>query len=277
MESGRLDKDMISEPRLWRLALELSDTSIEVALTCAAQDNSLIWRTLPLDKAAPSRLRAIEDVIYDNPLLLCDFGHVDVVVDTPDFTVIPGGITDPACINAIADASFAETDVSTEAMICPLPQLGASIVMRMAADEAGFMRRTFYNVRFHHHLEPLCRHFYGYGQTTRNAGSMFAHLRPGAVDVMAFGSDSLRMANSFRFSDTADAVYYILASRQMLGMEISDELILSGNAGARGAVIPVLREYIGSVMPAVFPSALMRCGHDAIQAPLELIVLPPCE
>ena len=106
---------------------------------------------------------------------------------------------------------------------------------------------------------------------------MFAHLRAGAIDIMAFGSGQLRMANSFRYSDTADAVYYILASRQMLGMDMSAELILSGDTAARAAVTPILREYIGSVMPAVFPSALMRCGHDAIHAPLDLILLPSCE
>lgn len=276
MESGRLDKDMISEPRLWRLALGLGESTIDVVLTCTVQDNSLIWRTIPLDLSAPSRLRAIEDAVYDNPLLLCDFGRVDVVADIPDATVIPGGIESADCIEAIAESSFAGAVAPSETFLCALPQLDAAIVMRMDAAEAGFLRRTFYNVRFHHHLEPLCRHFYGHSQLG-NGGKMFAHLRAGAIDIMAFGSGQLRMANSFRYSDTADAVYYILASRQMLGMDMSAELILSGDTAARAAVTPILREYIGSVMPAVFPSALMRCGHDAIHAPLDLILLPSCE
>lgn len=277
MESGRLDKEMISEPRLWRLAIGLREASIDVALTCTVQDNSLIWRTIPIDKASPSRLRALEDAIYDNPLLLCDFGRVDVVVDTADFAVIPGGVESDDCIGAIAEATLTPAEAPTEIFTCRLPQLDAAIVMRMDAAEAGFLRRTFYNVRFHHHMEPLCHHFCGYDRLGRSSRRMFVHMRPGAVDLLAFGADSLRMSNSFRYQDPADAVYYILASRQMLGMGADDEVLLSGDSEARAAVTPVLREYIGSVMPAIFPSALMRCGHDAIHAPFDLILIPSCE
>ena len=268
---------MISEPRLWRLAIGLGAAAMDVAVTCTVQDNSLIWRTIPLDMSGGSRLRAIEDAIYDNPLLLSDFGRVDVVADTPDMTVVPAAIESADCRSAVLDATIGLPEQPVEQMSSELPELGAAIAMRMDAAEVGFLRRTYYNVRFHHHLAPLCRHFYGHNSLGRSAGKMFAHLREGAVDIMAFGAGQLRMANSFRYTDPADAVYYILASRRMLGMTADDELLLSGLSDARAAVTPVLREYIGSVMPAVFPSALMRCGHDAMQAPLDLILLPTCE
>jgi hypothetical protein len=277
MESGRLERDMISESRLWRLAIGLGDASIDVVLTCSAQDNSLIWRTIPLDKSADSRLRAIEDAIYDNPLLLCDFGWVDVVVDTTDVAVIPGTITSDDCINDIAEATFGKSEDPVETMSSPLHGLDASIVMRMNVAEAGFFRRTYYNVKFHHRLAPLCRHFYGHNSLGRSSGKMFAHLKAGSVDIMAFGAEQLRIANSFRCQGVADAVYFILATRKMLGMTADDELLLSGDPDVRVEATPVLREYIGCVMPVVFPSELMRCGHDAIHAPLELIILPSCE
>jgi len=250
---------------------------MDVVLTCTVQDNSLIWRTIPLDMSGGSRLRAIEDAIYDNPLLLSDFGQVDVVADTPDMTVVPASVTSADIRADILDSTIGVPESSVEYMSSDLPGLDAIIAMRMDSAEAGFLRRTYYNVRFHHHLAPLCRHFYGHNSLGRSAGKMFAHLREGTVDVMAFGAGQLRMANSFRCTDTTDTVYYILASRRMLGMTADDELLLSGLSGARAAATPVLREYIGSVMPAVFPSALMRCGRDAIYAPLDLILLSTCE
>jgi hypothetical protein len=106
---------------------------------------------------------------------------------------------------------------------------------------------------------------------------MFAHIRRDTIDIMAFGTGQIRMANSFHYSDNTDAIYYIMAARQLLGMDISDELLLSGLPEPRAAITPILREYIGSVMPAVFPAALMSYGHDAINAPLDLILLPSCE
>lgn len=268
---------MISEPRLWRLAIGLGATSMEVVLTCSVQDNSLIWRTIPLDMSGGSRLRAIEDAVYDNPLLLSDFGRVDVVLDTPDMTVVPGCIVSAECRTDMLDASIGEPEQPSCTLCSDLPELDAAIVMRMDSAEAGFFRRTYYNVRFHHHIAPLCRYFYSHDSLGRNAGKMFAHFRTGAVDVMAFGAGQLRIANSFRYTDPTDAVYYILAVRRMLNMTADDELLLSGLAESKAAVMPVLREYIGSVMPVVFPSVLMRCGHDAIHAPFDLILLPTCE
>ena len=73
MESGRLDKEMISQPELWRLVLLVGADRLDVALYPPVAREEMIWRTFPYDHAAESPLKALEDIIYDNPLLLCDF------------------------------------------------------------------------------------------------------------------------------------------------------------------------------------------------------------
>ena len=54
MEQNRLDKDLIKDPRLWRLALRIDDKKMHVVLFCSVEDNSLIYREIPLDTAAVS-------------------------------------------------------------------------------------------------------------------------------------------------------------------------------------------------------------------------------
>ena len=49
MEQNRLDKDLIKDPRLWRLALRIDDKKMHVVLFCSVEDNSLIYREIPLD------------------------------------------------------------------------------------------------------------------------------------------------------------------------------------------------------------------------------------
>ena len=57
----------------------------------------------------------------------------------------------------------------------------------------------------------------------------------------------------------------------------TDELQLIGDRTVRDAVAPMLRNYVTYVMPAIFPAASMRMGHDAVKTPFDLILLLLCE
>lgn len=275
MNQGNLDRNLISEPRLWRMGLRIGRDAVDVVLFCTVEDNSLIHRRISLDKAAPSMLKALEDVIYENPLLLSDFLRVDCVVETDRFTVVPAGITEPDVRDKIMGEVF--DGFEGEIIVNELSGQNATILMGLDSDFAGFLRRTFNNPRIHHHLEPLCRYFHSKSRLG-NSGKMYACLRDGRVDVMSFGRDTLSMANTFNYRDPMDAVYYILSCRKMLNLDAgSDEMYIAGDGAARETIMTALREYLGYVMPAIFPSSMFKAGKDAMHAPFDLIVLPLCE
>lgn len=276
-ENVRLEKDLIKEPQLWRLALRIEKTMLHAVLFNTIEDNSLIYRKISLDAAAPSQLKAIEDAIYENPLLLSDFARVDCVIDTDCFMVVPPEITSTEVREKIMSEAFPDFD--GEIVACTIADGEAVILMGLAHEFAGFLRRTFNNPRLHHHLSPLCKYFFhksrhGVGNTAK----MYAILRAGKVDVIVVGCDSLKMANTFIFRDPMDAVYYILSCRQQLGMNsTSDEMFLAGSPSARESVAPTLRQYLSYVMPVIFPSEMFKAGKEAMKAPFDLIVLPLCE
>lgn len=111
-----------------------------------------------------------------------------------------------------------------------------------------------------------------------NAGKMYAHIHNNQLDLLSFGKDTLRLANSYAFRDPMDAVYYILACRKMLNLDPgSDEMLIAGDNSVREAITPTLREYLAYVMPVIFPSSMFKAGKDALNAPFDLIVLPLCE
>ena len=86
------------------------------------------------------------------------------------------------------------------------------------------------------------------------------------------------LANTFSFSDPMDAVYYILACRNRIGLDPhNDELLLSGDASVREKILPMLRTYLARVMPMIFPPQMFKSGKDAMIAPFDLIVTPICE
>lgn len=274
MQTDSFDKDSIGEPSLWRLYLRLGEKRLDAMLYNVATDNVLRYRAFPLDNPA-GRLKALEEVVYDNPVLLADFRSVDVIVESSLFTIIPAEISDRELQRDIFDAQL-PGNADSEMFLSTLNAQNAVIAAGADPEILRFLRRTFNNPPLHHHLEPLCRYFHDKSRIG-NAGKMYAHLRERHVDILLFGRDTLRLANSFPINDPMDAVYFIIATRQQLGLNPdSDELILAGDNTLREAVTPVLREYLTYVMPAIFPSTMYRAGKEALKAPFDLILMPLC-
>ena len=270
-----LDKDLIKEPRLWRMALRIDEKKLHVVLFCSVEDNSLIYRELSLDPAAQSLQKAIEEAIYDNPLLLSDFAHVDCVIDAKKFTIIPSEIDDYDLQRSIFNETFPSFE--GEIIANELKESNANILMGVQQDLINFLRRTFNNPEILHHLTPLCTYF-NRKNRLGNTGKMYAYIHDNRLDLLAFGKDSLKLANSFDFRDPMDVVYYILACRDMLKLDPgSDEMLIAGDNSVREAITPTLREYLAYVMPVIFPSSMFKAGKDALNAPFDLIVLPLCE
>lgn len=277
MNDQRLTKDMIGQPRLWRMAMLIDADALDVILYSTVEDNSLIYRHIPLDRAAQSRLKAVEDAVYDNDLLLCDFDRVDCVLRTPRYAFVPaGGDADTALADAAARELWGRYDAERETIVNSTGT-GTTLVMSVDRDLAGFIGRTFNNAPIHHCLTPLCRYF---ASTSRrgNTSKMHIHVRGNMLDIIAFGDGALKLATSHRVSCADDALYYIMASAGVCGFDVTtDEMLLNVDASMRADLTTALRQYVNYVMPIIFPSAMFKAGKESLNAPFELIVIPICE
>ncbi len=274
-ENTALNKELIDNPQLWKLALRVEKTALQVVLYNIIEDNSLIYRKIEFDKASTSLQKSLEEAIYENPLLLSDFARIDCVIETDCFAIVPPEISTIEVQEKIISASFPEFD--GEIVPCPITEQSATIVMGVESEIIGFIRRTFNNPRLHHHLSPLCRYFMHKSQAG-NSTKMYACISQGNIDVMAFAGGNLLMANTFAYRYPIDAVYYIMACRQILKLDnSSNELFLAGSPSARESIASTLRQHLTYVMPVIFPSAMFKAGKEAMKAPFDLIVLPLCE
>ncbi len=270
-----LNKDLISDPCLWRLALRICEKKLHIVLFCSVEDNSLIYREIDLNPAAQSLHKVLEEIIYDNPLLLSDFARVDCVIETNKFTIIPYEIDNVDIQEKIFNKTF--PNFEGKIIECGISELKTTILMGLPDDLLNFLRRTFNNPKIVHNLVPLCVYFHRKSRLG-NAGKMYAYIHDNHLDLLSFGRDSLSFANSFEFREPIDTVYYIFACRQMLNLDAgSDEMLIAGDNAMREAITPTLREYLAYVMPVIFPAAMLKTGKEAMNAPFDLIVLPLCE
>jgi hypothetical protein len=275
MNNSPLQASLVPHPQLSRLALRVCNNAIDVVVISGVEDNSLIWHRIDLDAAAETPLKALEDAVYQNPLLLADFSAIDVLIDTPRRLVVPAHA---AAADSI-EKMFAELypDEQYEIITTPIDSNGTTIAIADDVERINFIRRTFNNPHIADRIVPLCRYF-GIKNRLGNAGKFHIHLSDESIDIIAYGADGLLMANTFASTDANDDLYYVLAAARSLDFDNNnDQMLLSGNAARREALIPLLRRYISYVMPVIFPSAMFKAGKDSLSAPFELITLPLCE
>lgn len=269
-----LDKDMITEPRMWQLVMEPTAGALSVMAFSPIEHHCLIASDLPYPPEADSG-RAFKDAVYDNPLLLSDFQRITVLLPTRHFLLLPDIMTDRGASMALFRKAFPAADDGrpSEILSQELPGLRARMLLEIDSDMLGFLRRTFNNPHITHPLVPLALYFKG-KHPNRSSGKMIANLRRERVDIVILGDASPLVMNTFDIRDPMDAVYYIMACRQACSLRPTDEIILAGDSSCRRAVTPHLRRFIRYVMPAIFPSMMTRSGRASLSVPFEMIVSP---
>ena len=264
----------IRHPERWTLILRVGISDVRFILYSDEEEDSLISRSLPLEMSGRDYLSALENCIYDNPVLIQDFKQVIVSVESSHFVVLPAEISDEDVRSEILDYMYAND--SGECCSCEVLPEKVSMAYTMPKGVVAFLQRTFNMPKIVHHLVPLCTYS---AIKSENSGvaKMFVHLYNSRMDLCAFRKGELQVANTFYYRNEEEAAYYILNAWQTYGMDsLADELQLTGDKSVRDFLMPLLRKYISYVMAIIFPASAMKLGQDAIKAPFDLILLSQC-
>lgn len=260
----------IRNPQTWKLALRVDSDCVRLVAYSEVEQNSLVNKVVQLEGSEDNFLRSLENCIYDNPVFLLDFKQVNIEVTSQRFIVVPDDFSEGQAIDAFC-ALFGSIrgDIVTNA----LPHCHAQTVFEIPQGVLQFFNRTFSNCTVFHHLTLTCEHF---AAKSINAGvnREFVYLHDGCADLFVFKGTDFSFTNSYTCHTPDDAIFFILNAWKLFGLNAtSDELQIIGDRSVRDVIAPVLRNYITYVMPAIFPAASMRMGHDAMKSPFDLILL----
>lgn len=275
MTDSKLDKDLVKDPSICTMLVRVGAGRVDVAVYSAMMDNSLIYRSIPVDTPEVSPVKALEEVVYDNPLMLCDFRKVYILTDSRDYALIPAAIEDESTAKKIFEALNPAFKGNVE--VVTTSTRNATMAYGIESELGGFVNRTFPTATVMPHLLPLVRYFAtkpGRGNSRR----MLCNLRPASLDIVVIDGNSLMQANTIDFNAPMDAAYHILSSVSLNRLDPqSDEVLLAGDRKMREQLTPTLRNYLARVMPAIFPPQMFRAGREAMHAPFDLIITPLCE
>ena len=272
--SNRTQDIDIRNPELWTLVIRLDETSLKFILYCEEEENSLISRELHLDDKAGDYLKALENCVYDNPVLIQDYKQVAVSVHSSRFVILPAEAGDEDTMLDIMDYMYA--DDNCDSVQCDLEGGKTSVAFSVPRGVVAFLQRTFNMPKIVHSLVPLCLYS---AKKSEKSGitKMYAHVCNDCLDVCVFRKGELMLANTFKLRDVEEASFYLLNVWQSLGLDVmTDELQLSADKSVRDVLTPQLRKYITYVMPIIFPASAVKIGQDAMKAPFDLILLSQC-
>lgn len=265
-----LTQDLIKDTSKFRLLLRVGPAGAHAVVFAPDADGSLISAALPYEEGRET-LAALQDVIYDNPLILGEFADTIIVMEPQAVIPLPAELSSELRREIVGR----QVDMTGKEVLEDATGLVGSVFEGVVAhDVMTFLRRTFPTATFTTHIGTLTR-FFASRPGRANSSRMLAAFRRETVDVIALRDNRLLMANSFSFANPEDAVYYILACRSELGMSAeNDDLQLTGDRSHRDIVTPELRRFVARVMPLIFPPELFKAGKDSLLAPFDLMISP---
>lgn len=265
----------IQHPEQWCLELSLKEKELEYLFFSEAEENSLISGAIKFDESFDDYLKAVENAIYDNPVLLDDYKQVRIIVHSQHFLIFPHEVDDDSDAETFFDAAYPNTE--GDFALCRLKDCGVNIGFKCATGLTGFLQRTFNNPDIVHHLYPLCEHFKA-ANNDSGIARMYLNMSDDSMDLLIFNKGALQLANTFSFHTPDDALFYALHAWKSYGLDATkDEIQLTGDKAARDTIAPMLRRFVSYVMPAIYPAAALKIGQDAVKAPFDLILLALCE
>lgn len=274
----RLDKDLIADPSICNLLLRICPEQLDVAVYSVVSDNSFLHRSYSLISPTGPTMGMLEETIYDNPLLLSDFRRTYCIIEARRVLSVPSELLLQGHDALRRMFKMQWPDFDGEIIVDNNGTSNSAIVYGLERDLSRFLRRTFTsNLCIDSHLSSLLRYFAAHPGRS-NTVRTIANLRENSLDMIALRGSHLLMANTFAFDKPADALYYILASRESLKLDPKiDEMLLAGFSPLREDLSTRLREYIARVMPVIFPPQMFKAGREALGAPFDMIVAPLCE
>lgn len=264
MTDRRLTRDLVADTSLWTLCVRVAPDSLSALLLGpVSADSAVLSRIEPL---ADGSLKALEDAIYDNSLLLGDFSRAYVVFATSQFTQIPDGISAPVA-ERIVDAMLPDCDAPRAVLNAPMPQ--GELLAAIDSETFNFLKRTFPDARFTVSLSALAE---GVAALPSDGARVFAFAYPGEVAVLTFDArGTLTFANRFDAFSPADCAYFILAAAGSGQLNVS----LGGNPDLRNEVMEQLRiaapEF--ALTPIALPEPLLAIRRQAPEISDDLIFL----
>lgn len=229
----------------YTLSIRLSADGFSFSVHTPREESQPFFETWQVDASCSMTANA-KRMLEETEVLKHNFGHVQVLYESPRFTAVPLELFDDEQTEALFYHNFPQD--SNETVICNmLGECGVALLFGMDQHVHQLLEEHYPAARFFSAHSPLIVRFAQKSRWGANR-KLFAYLRRQTLQVFAFDKGRLLLANSFSCQQTADRLYYLLYIWQQLGFsQEQDELHLIGEPTVPDELVESLRDYLRQV------------------------------
>ena len=254
---------------LWKLWLRLSNTSLTTIMIGPESVESSVRFSVTELQPASTPLRSLEEAVYSTPMLPADFASVVVMIDTPDFALMPP--VDSTTAEMAARTLMPDALEGSEPITSAPLGLNQEVALTMLYDaqQLNFLRRTFANPLITHPLAAVGQYLSHINYSAGDPRRAWAIMTADTLLMFCFDTNGrITFANRYAIGSESDAAYFILAA-----LPTDCRLMIGGPSALRNAVAELLRPYVDPVMPITLSANLLHLLGAAPTASLDILML----
>lgn len=261
-----LTKELIADTTLWRLILRISPKKLcALLIGPESVERSVIFHA---EELGDTSSKALENAVYDNPLLLGDFAAIDVVFSTAELVVNPRlseMVRDDIVAAMLPDFGEARR---FESALFP----GGEIDFAVPAELFNFVTRTFAAARIHHSLAIDATYLSHRNMESAMAAKSYVLCEgEGEMVLLTFDAHgAISHINRPQPSGATDCAYYTL-----LGADADTPIMVGGEPELRNGVCDILRKMRpdARVLPLTLDEDLLHLRRMAPSANFDMLFL----
>lgn len=254
----------ISDHARWRALLTIGSSGVRAHFYASDVRSAFLLIDTPIGGDPSDALAPIEDAVYSDPALLDDY-DVAVLVRPDRMILLPAAEAgDEPEDEAARRLNLLDPRQRKDVWAVPA---GEHVAMFTTTEGVkDFLARTFPTEDVSPALAPLLSRRPSRAEDAE--ATAMVHLDPGTLDIVVWQNGRLVLANTRRYSGTADAAYYIVYALQALGISpASTHIEVSAPSPLRGEILPMLRRHAGRAAGAILPTPV----KEAVDKGLSLV------
>lgn len=201
-----LSKELLDDATAMRLILRVEPRSLSALIVGpeAIEPTVISHR----EELADPTVKALENAIYDNPLLLSDFETIDIICPTRQFFLFPESVAE--MLDEMGAAMLPDEAAARTFLMETTGGGNPAVGYAVDADRLNFLRRTFSCARFHHSLAVAAT------RLQEHKPGFYALVNaPGELMLVSVAPDAtIRHLNLPEAIGANDCAYHILAAAE---------------------------------------------------------------
>ena len=171
------------------------------------------------------------------------FRKVNVLLATKRFTLMPVEYFEDDCVETFFYQNHSKEE-NESVLYNILGNSHAVVLFGIDRSVVEAVQEWQPEARFYAQVSPLIDQF-AIKSRLNNARKMYVHVRREYIDVLSYECGRLLLANSYKYGQVTDCIYYILCIWQMLGFDQeNDELYLLGGVDEKPDLLTGLKDFI---------------------------------